>query len=176
MTDAGKEYARALFSLACEERITEQTAGELRDISALIQMNPDYMRLLTSAAVAKQERMALLRQAFAGQCSELTLPFLLLLMEQGQFDKLESCIRYFLRCVDETRNIVRVQVYSAVPLTKEETGVLRSRLERMTGRKAKLECRIDSSLLGGLVVELGQQRYDGSLRGLLQRLKETERT
>ena len=166
MSEWEEEYGRGLFlAVRGEEPVPEDW---LRELLTLFDETPDYLCLLSSAAIPKRERAAALRQVFEGVLPDTLLAFLLLLTGQGKIGGAPACIRHCLTCLEEAQNELAVRVVSALPLTEEETRALEVKLERLAGRNVRTEYQLDETLIGGLVVEAGGRRLDGSLSGRLR--------
>ena len=118
------------------------------------------------------ERIASLQTVFEGRIPEDVLSFLKLLCEKGRVRSLETCLHEYLKLYNESKAISWAHVKSAIPLTSEQKTALRLKLEKQSGRNVLLECSIDNTLIGGIVVEMDGKILDGSLRRRLQEVKE----
>jgi ATP synthase F1 delta subunit len=87
-------------------------------------------------------------------------------------DMLPAVAAHFGRLLDESRGIVAATVSSAAPLDEDEEAAIRSRVEARTGREVRLTSEVDPELIGGLVVRVGDQWIDASVRGRLERLRD----
>ena len=161
MTEMSKEYASALFSLAREVHAEDEILDELKVVAKLMEDNPEILEFLAAPNISKRERCGALKKALDGQVHEYVLSFLQLLCDRERIRLLGECVEEF-----------AAKVESAVALTEEETRRLKRALEKRTGRTIRLECRVDESLLGGLVVTLGGEVLDGSLKHRLKEIRE----
>lgn len=168
----GKRYARALFELAQEKGLSEQVAGELAEVAGLVEAVPEMATFLASKRIGREEKKKTIIQLFTGKLSPLTLNFLQLLVDKGREAELPQVERYFRKLLRESQGLVEGEVTTAVPLTEEEVTRLEAELSQGLGRRVKLASRVDTSLLGGLVVKIGDRVIDGSLRTRLERLRE----
>jgi F-type H+-transporting ATPase subunit delta len=87
-------------------------------------------------------------------------------------DALPAVAAHFDRLLDQSRGIVAATVTSAAPLSPDEAKAVGSRVEAMTGKQVRLTAAVDPELIGGLVVRVGDQWIDASVRGRLERLRE----
>lgn len=173
MNDAAKEYGGALFSLALEEGLDEALLREVRALRGLFLENGDYLRLLSSPNVPKEERTACLDQLLTGGAHPYLLNFLKLLVERGHIRSVTACFDEYERLYDETHDIIRARAESAVPLTESQKARLTERLERLTGKRVELFCSQDPSLLAGVRLTVNNKRYEGSVRAKLEAIGES---
>lgn len=167
-----KEYAQALYTLSCEENIKEKVAEEIACVGKIFRENPDYLKLLSSPSVEMETRLALLESAFKEAVHEYVLSFLKLLCEKGHIGFYTECALEFKKLVDFSNKISKVKVTSAVELTKDEKAALLQKLEAKCGRTVELECSVDSSLLGGMVIVQDGRITDASLKRRLSEMKD----
>ena len=172
MTEMSKEYASALFSLAREAHVEDEILDELKAVAKLMEDNPEILEFLAAPNISKRERCGALKKALDGQVHEYVLSFLQLLCDRERIRLLGECVEEFAAMLDEEKGVLTAKVESAVALTEDETRRLKRALEKRTGRTIRLECRVDESLLGGLVVAMGGEVLDGSLKHRLKEIRE----
>ena len=172
MTEMSKEYGTALFMLAKEKKEQKRYAEALEQILAQLEATPEYMELLASPSIPKDERVELIERAFGSSMPEYVVSFLKLLCERGRIRQLAECQEAYNKLLDEDMRVSVARVTSAIELTSAEKERLRKRLEKMSGRTVELECIIDSSILGGLSVEIDGKIIDGSVRHRLNEIKD----
>lgn len=173
MIDAAA-YGKALADLAHEEKRDARVREELHAACALLGENPEYVTLMDTPAVATEQKLRLLREAF-GEFDEYLQNFLCILAENRAMYALFDCCAAFDAAFDEAHNILRATAESAVAMTEAQKDALARRLREMTGKTVVLENRVDARLLGGVTLRFGGVRLDDSLRGRLERLRETLR-
>ena len=100
-----------------------------------------------------------------------SLSFLKLLIRKRREDLLEECAREFRILLAAQANTADAEVSTAVPLTPEQETRLTESLQTLTGKTIKLTTQIDPTLVGGVVVRIGDTVMDGSVRGKLERLE-----
>ena len=172
MKEISKEYAEAIFMLASEGGREEPVLRELELVQRAFEENPEYMEFLVSPSVARSERVASLGGVFAARVSEHVLSLLQLMCEKGRIGAFSECFAEYKALFDMRRAVVIANVTSAVELTEEQKGALTQKLEKMSARQVKLSCRVDPTLLGGMIVEMDGKIIDGSLRYRLRDVKE----
>lgn len=165
-------YAAALFDLAKEAGVIGDVEAELKALAALIDESEDLRAFLKSPVYERedQKRVAAALAARAG-FSPLTANFLNLLAKNGRLFALSGVIKAFMAMAAADRGEVAAEAVTAAPMNEDQTRALRHEIEAMAGKAVNLETRVDPELLGGLVVKIGSQMIDASLKTKLNRLK-----
>lgn len=165
-------YALALFELAEEAGKIDAISDELDGLARLVEENADLARLVRSPAIGRSEAKAALA-ALGGKLglSELVMGFLGVLATHRRLPALARIVADFRRLRAAHRGEVVARVVSAAPLDEAPRAALSDRLKEFSGREVTLDCSVDPSLLGGLVVQLGSQMIDGSVATRLSRLE-----
>lgn len=171
-TDRAKEYATALFMIATEQNEAKKFAAALETVTISLRDNPEYTEFLCAPNISKAERVLSLQAVFGGDIPEDVLSFVKLLCEKDRIRITEACFREYMKLYDESKRVSWAYVKSAIPLTPEQKTALRMKLEKQSGRNVLLECTVDDTLLGGIIVEMDGKILDGSLRRRLQDVKE----
>jgi F-type H+-transporting ATPase subunit delta len=170
-SDIAKRYARAFFEIAAEERLYEKYYDELNKFSGIIKESEDLKDFLANPVFDQADKKAVVTTLLQKiQLSPLTTNFLNLLVDKGRIGILpdiEGCYRIYM---DDTLKRVRVSVRSAFPLSAELKGMLQKKLEELTGKQVDMSIAEDASLLGGIVVRVGDTLYDGSIRAQLNNI------
>ena len=172
MTDTSKSYADALFSLALETNTVFETLMALKEMRNGIYATEGAIDLLASPSIPKDERCAVLEKAFGDVQPEHVMSFVGVLVQHGHIRELDDCLEAYTQLHDEHCKLSIAHVTSAVALHEGEKAVLIEKLSRKLGRTIHLECAVDPSLLGGLVVQVDGKVIDGSLKHRLQEIKE----
>ena len=172
MTEKSKEYGTALFSLAMENQAEQEYAEALEVILAAFEETPEYIEFLASPGIPKTERIDAIEQAFGANLPEYVVSFVKLLCEKGHIRSFKACVHEYNKLLDVSKNVSVAKIVSAVELTDSEKERLKQKLEKMSGHFVELECTVDASLMGGLVIEMDGKVIDGSLQRRLQEVKE----
>lgn len=162
-------YARALF-LCARERGEEAVVGA--DLEALSEALREAGPFFSDPRIAVVEKKKFVQDSLCAKAAPLTTAFLELLMEEKRFFLLDMVAQDYAELSRSQRGAVRASVRSARPLSPEDLGRLRERLEAFTGCTVEIEASQDHELLGGVAVRVGDWVMDSSLRGRLQSLKE----
>ena len=171
-TETSKEYASALFELAVESHTEDQTAEALHEVRDVLCGTPDALATLASPAIPKQERLHLLEQVWGETLPGHVMGFLQVLCAHGMIRELNTCVAIFDDLLDTLHKLSTATVVSAVALTEEEKSKLQASLEQRLNRSIRLECSVDASLLGGMIVTVDGKVMDGSLKHRLHEIKE----
>ena len=165
-------YASALFDLAEEQNSVPATAQQLASLQAMIDESPDLQRLLSSPVFKSEDQMAAL-DALAAKAgiTGLAVKFAKLMGENRRLAVLSQAIAGFQALVAEAKGEVVAEVTSAEKLTAAQTKDLSAALKARMGKDVSLSTKIDSSILGGLIVKIGTTMIDNSLKTKLQNLK-----
>jgi F-type H+-transporting ATPase subunit delta len=169
---AATRYARALFGLALQRNEIDDVARSIAQVAQTVQSSPDLVAVLHHPRITRSRKKELLAQVFAGQIGTNVQNFLSLLIEKDRATLIPEAAREFERLLDEHRHEADAEAVSAVPLTEVQREALLQRLQATTGYKVRLTTRVDDSILGGLVVRVGDKLIDGSVATQLNHLRE----
>jgi F-type H+-transporting ATPase subunit delta len=167
---AARRYAEAAFEVATRDDAVERWRTEL-DMAAAVTAGPGIGHALANPAVPFETRLAAVRDSLERAVSPGVLNLISLLLRRGRIEQLPRVAAEFRRLDNARQGITAATATSATPLTPDEVRALTARLEAMTGGRIELELQVDPSLLGGLVVRMGDRLIDGSVRGRLERLR-----
>jgi F-type H+-transporting ATPase subunit delta len=166
-------YASALFALARDERQIEGVSRSLDLLAQALVDSREFSELVSTPLVDRDEA----GKAFAGVARELSLDpittnFLGVLAKNGRKNQLQNVMRAFRQLAAEHRGEATAEVVSAHPLKDDQLVALKQQLRGRVGRDVAIETRIDPEILGGIIVKLGSQMIDASIRTKLNRLAE----
>jgi len=164
-------YAAALYALASERGVLDQTITEVAGLGVLLQQNEALARLLNNHFIATDKLAPALDAVLkAEDVSELVRHFVGVVAVNRRLRELPKIIDGFARHTAAQRGEVVAEVVSAAPLTDLQRQALFARLTESGYGNAKLQEKVDPSLLGGLVLKIGPKLYDTSLKSRLNRL------
>jgi len=165
-------YAEALYEIAVKEKLVDQLEEELTAVVGVFNSSEQLNKILLHPRITAAEKREVLDNLFKERISEVAMSFLGLLVERHREMYLSDITEYFTGLANKARNISDVNVTSAVELTSEEKKRLDATMAKCTGKKVKLSYKVDQSLLGGLLVRVGDKVIDGSVRTRLATLRE----
>lgn len=162
-------YGEALFELVVEENTIDSVAEEVKAVSASFLENDELSKLLNHPKLSKEEKISIVENIFKGRVSDTMTGFLVLMVEKGRENEMESIFNYFLNKVKEYKNIGVAHVTSAVELSaKQKEDVLAKLLETTKFAEFEMHYSVDASLIGGLVIRIGDRIVDSSIRTRLE--------
>lgn len=169
-------YARALLDLTEQQGVSDAVLDELTAFKAAIEADDALADFMSSAVIDEQARTKTLERAFRGKMNDLLLNALLVMNAKGRSSIVSAMCDRYRRALSLGRGQVEVQVATATPLNKKQRASLTEVLAQITGQKPVLTETVDESMLGGLVVQIGDKKLDGSvanrIRGLRRALAE----
>ncbi|MBS4190091.1 F0F1 ATP synthase subunit delta [Bacillus sp. FJAT-49705] len=166
-----KRYALALFQLAQEHQLLNQMEEELRVVKDVVNQNSDLKAVLKSPKLSIAKKKEILTGAFES-VSTYVLNTLMILIDRHREDHISDVADYFISLANDERGIAEAKVYSIRPLTEAESEALSASFAAKVGKKSlRVDNIVDSNLLGGIKLRIGNRIFDGSLRGKLDRLE-----
>ncbi|MBA3877117.1 MAG: F0F1 ATP synthase subunit delta [Anaerolinea sp.] len=169
-TAAGRRYAEAAFELATRDDALDGWAAGLA-LAARFAADDGVVHLVDNPSIPHADRLAAVARLLEGRVAPGVLNLARLLAQRGRFETLPAIAAEYARLLNRRRGIVEAVVTSAQPLTADETAALRARVAAMTGSGVDLRTEVDTELIGGLTVRVGDRLLDASVRGRLERLR-----
>jgi len=164
-------YASALFGLARDEKQIDAVSRSVESLGQALADSREFGQLVASPLVGREEAgKAFSAIAARLKLDALTANFLGVLARNGRKSQLAQVIRLFGRLAAEHRGETTAEVVSARPLSDDQIAALKTRLKARAGRDVTIDAHTDPSILGGLIVKLGSQMIDASLKTKLNRL------
>ncbi len=165
-------YAAALYSLAEDERVLDDTVWQMQGLAELIDTTPDFRRLIQSPLIDVQQAVSAAQAVLTSQgFSPLVIRFVGVVAGNRRLNKLRSIVSAFAALVAEKRGVVTAQVATAHKLSDVQRESLRARLIEAGYGQVNIDEQVDPTLLGGLVVRIGSRLFDSSIKSRLQRLQ-----
>ncbi len=164
MTQIASRYAQALYELAAEENLTERILEELKALDVAFLQEPDFIRLLMTRNLSKEERLGVVDSSFGGRLQPYLLNFLKILTERGHMSQFSACCKAYKAQYDEEHGILPVKAVTAVPLTESQSARLVQKMEQMTGKQIELTNVVDPACMGGVRLDYDGKRVDDTLK------------
>lgn len=169
----GMRYADALYQLASEKNLQDETYKQICSIAEALDLDPQIQNFLSSPLVRPLEKEKAFSEAFKSvQVNELVKNFVLLLARKQRLGVINDVVSAYQGLADEKHGVVRGTVRSTTVLAPEERKRLEETVNRVTKKNAILTYKEDPQLLGGLVAEVGSYTFDDSLASHLRRMNE----
>ncbi len=170
-TRVARRYAQAAFEVARERNQVDRWLNELERLVELLDRTAAG-GFLSAPQVPFDAKREFVEQALAGFLPEVR-NLVLLLTRRRRLRLLPRIYEGFGRLANDYRGVVVAEVTSAVPLEDADKAVIIRQLSELTGKRVSLRTQVDPSILGGIIVRIGDKLIDGSLRTRLERLRET---
>ncbi|MBZ0185303.1 MAG: ATP synthase F1 subunit delta [Candidatus Obscuribacterales bacterium] len=176
------QYAEAMLELVEESAKSESESeleklerilNDLQAISELFKSNPDLAIILNHPFLSPHDKKEFLVKTFEGKAEDLTLRLFRLLADRRRLEILPELHEPFARLLREKKNIVSAQLYCSRSLNASQLADIKARLSEHLGKKLELDVQVDESLIAGLLLRLGDQVMDGSLKGQLASIEKT---
>ena len=166
-----RKYGTAIFEIANEDNKLEEYGRELADVSQALFAQAELKDFLTNPQIQPEDKKQVLLRLLKDQVSPMMMNFLLLLVDKRRIVLLEAINDCYQELSNKAQGIIVADVITAYELKAELRSRLSSKLESVTGKKVQLRTHQDQSIIGGVVVKIGDTRIDGSVIGRLQALK-----
>lgn len=164
-------YAMALFGLARDEKNLEAVGGSLAKVKAALAESEDFRALTTSPLVNREAgTRAVTATADAIGLDPITRNFLGVLAQNRRLSQLGNVVRAFNQLWAQHRGETSAEVVSAHPLDDKQIAALKKNLRARMGRDVAVDLNVDPTILGGLVVKIGSQMIDASIKTKLNTL------
>jgi len=167
-----KIWSESLAKLAVAAGREDELLAELEELIELLDRQPDFESLLSSPIVDREAKRRLLESLLRGKASDLLVDTLQVMRRKGRLDLLRALAAAYREDWLRRRDRVEVRVVSAVPLDDALRVALRDAAARRTGREPILVESVEPAILGGLVVTIDDDKFDGSVARELTRLEE----
>jgi F-type H+-transporting ATPase subunit delta len=159
------------MSLAQSSNLSEKFGEDIRSLLSLLESSEDLRQFLANPLVKPDAKKAVIQQIAGEEMNPLMHSFLKLLVDKGRILFLEGIGKQYLAKLRELNQTVLAEVTSAVPLSDAQQQTVREKVQAMTSAsQVEIETKIDADLIGGVVIKVGSQVIDASLRGQLRRL------
>ena len=166
-------YARAFEQVAAAQHLEgDAVRQQLTDFSATLAVSRDLREFLGNPSLEPSDKLKVLDAVAARVGMSRTVRnFIAVLMEHERLGALDEVVAEYMTLADEARGIAEVEIVSAKALAEDERNLLRWKAGELAGSDVRVTWSEDASLLGGAVIRLGSQVFDGSVRGQLEQMK-----
>lgn len=157
-------YAKSLIGLAVEKGQLEQVYADMQWLNAVCKSNRDFVNLLRSPVIKGDTKKKILEAITAGNISEMTAAFNRLLITKGRESNLPEITTAFVAAYKEKKNIHTVMLTTASPVSEAVRNVIMAQVKKSAGfENVELEEKVDSDLIGGFVLQVGDKLVDASI-------------
>jgi F-type H+-transporting ATPase subunit delta len=169
--EVSQPYAQALLSIAQSKNLTEEFGEDARTLLGLLEGNQQLQNFISNPFIQADTKKGVIRQILGGSANPNLRNFVLLLVDKRRIFFLETILQQYLVLLRQLNKTVLAEVTSAIPLTEaQQQAVVEKVLVLTKARQVELATKVDSELIGGVIIKVGSQVIDASLRGQLRRL------
>lgn len=166
-----ERYAQALLSVAQDNNIVEPVGNDVNSVLVALKESEDLRGFLASPVFKASDKKAVLNRILGDSVHPYTKNFMLLLVDRRRIILLEGICKEFQALLRKLNQTVLAEVTTVNELTDEQRRSLQEKVVAITGaRNVELETKIDPDLIGGVIIKIGSQVIDASLRGQLRRI------
>ncbi|MEL6776588.1 MAG: ATP synthase F1 subunit delta [Cyanobacteria bacterium J06597_16] len=170
-SEVAAPYAQALLSVAKSNDCVDQISQTAADLLSLLKESQDLSAFFANPVAAAEAKRGVVNQVLGDDANPQMKNFLLLLVDRGRIYLIEPILQQFQALVREMKQTVLAEVISAVELNDEQKETVRQKVQSMTkANSVELASRVDADLIGGVIIQIGSQVLDASVRGQLRRI------
>ncbi len=166
-------YAEAVLDLAAKNQEEETVLKELQLINVVFASDKDMQIVINHPAIRANQKKEVLKTVFSGKISILTDNLINLLADKRRLDLLPFIESGYRELLNQRKNIVSATLTCSEPMADNNVANIKAQLTEHLGKRLELEVKVDPSLIGGVVLRLGDQVIDGSLKGRLKALEKS---
>ena len=165
-------YADALFETGIEDGTLDTLYEEVRSVQEILKENPDFYRLMNHPKILREDKEQIIESVFKGRLSDVLTGFLKLIVTNKRYADIDGILDYFTLRVKEYRKIGIAYVTTPLELSDSQKEAVRNKLLDTTDYVTmEMNYSIDESLIGGMVIRIGDRVVDSSIRTKLEGLK-----
>ena len=166
-------YAKAFFSLAKEKNLQENLKSDIELIFSICENSSDFILLLESPVVATLKKVELFTLIFSGKIHDYTLSFLKLIAENKRETYIPGICRNFLSFIRKDQNIKTAVLTTASEIGADTVKKVEALMEKELGAKIELSTKVNSNIVGGMILRLDDKQCDASVATQLKKIKQT---
>lgn len=172
-----KTYGDALFSVAMEENRVDAFAEEAKGLSVIFSENQELRKLMDNPKIIKEDKIKLIEETFTSHVSKEVIGLIELLISKGHSKDIPAVFDYFIALVKEEKKIGTAFVTTAVALSDAQKSAVEKRLLETTRYESfEMNYSVDESLIGGMVIRIGDRVVDSSIKTKLYELSKQLRS
>lgn len=168
-----KTYGEAIFELAVSENRVDALSEEIQTVLKALEENPEFSEIMKHPKIIKEEKLRIVENVFKGRVSDELTGFIRLIVEKDRYGQFGEIMQYFLDEVKSLKGIGVAYVSSALPLREEQKKQVEAKLLETTSyREMEMHYQVDDTLIGGMVIRIGDRVADSSIRTKLSHLEQ----
>lgn len=164
-------YARALFDFSVEKNIMHLITADFQNLDIFLSESAELTEFLDNPVASDEAKRDVLTKTLESQIDAETFKFLMVLISRNRINLLRSVIAKYLELVYETASIKKIEVTTASAFTSAQKNTLIQKLKELTNaREIRLVITVDSTLIGGFLIQTESRVIDFSIKNQLQKL------
>ncbi|MDK2942726.1 MAG: F-type H+-transporting ATPase subunit delta [Acetobacterium sp.] len=171
MSLVASKYAQALFDLAIEKNQLEEINSDFRTVVMILDSEEKFLELMLTPSLNTKEKKGILIRSLDSFSNQYIKNYLMILLDKNRFEDIFDIYEKFKRLSNEHRNLLEARVLTAIPLDETLRVALEEKMAKRFNKTVVLRNEIDKSILGGVVVYIGDQIIDGSIKKQLSQMK-----
>jgi F-type H+-transporting ATPase subunit delta len=164
-------YAKSLMALAIEQKMLDQSYADMQLIAQTCNNSRDFVVFLRSPVVKADKKINVINTVFGGRLGTLSSGFIRIITAHRREKYLAEIANSFVDQYREYNKIAKAEIVTAVPLDDALRNRIREIVKKTEGREVVIEEKVDPSIIGGIIVRVGDRRYDGSIMRKLRLLR-----
>lgn len=171
-----KTYGDALFATAMEENCMDAFFEAAEGIVEVLCTNAEFGKLMNHPKIGKEDKVKIVEETFTGKIPKEMIGLMALLITKGHMKDMVSVFEYFIDLVKEEKKIGKAEVTTAIVLSEEQKARIEQKLLETTHYESfEMHYTVDESLIGGMIIRIGDRIVDSSIKtklyGLSRNLK-----
>ena len=160
-----KTYGDALFAVALESSRMDEFFEAVKVVADILRTNDEFCKLMNHPKITKEEKVKIVEEAFLNNVPKEIVGIMTLMISKGRVNEMLSVFDYFIELVKEEKKIGRADVVTAVELSAEQKAKVEQKLLDTTKYETfEMNYSVDSSLIGGMVIRIGDRVVDSSIK------------
>jgi len=168
-----KKYTQAFYKVAVKEDDINKISVRLHSIRSILKSVPKLNQLLVTRRVQVQDKKIMIKNILGEKISDIEMDLLVLLIENGHMIFFGAVIKRFDYLLDKNSEVIKVQITSASRLSDNEIHRISSKIVNNIQKKVDIKTKIDTSIIGGIKLRVGNTLIDGSIYSHLQKMRDT---
>lgn len=160
-----KTYGDALFAVALEENRMDEFFEAVKVVADVMRANDEFGKLMNHPKIMKEDKVKIVEETFGGKVPKEIVGIMTLLVSKGRADSMLSVFDYFIDLVKEEKKIGKADVVTAIPLDEKQKSKVEAKLLETTSYKSfEMNYSVDTSIIGGMIIRIGDRVVDSSIK------------
>lgn len=160
-----KTYGDALFAVALEENRMDEFFEAVKVVADVMRANDELGKLMNHPKIMKEDKVKIVEETFGGKVPKEIVGIMTLLVSKGRADSMLSVFDYFIDLVKEEKKIGKADVVTAILLDEKQKSKVEAKLLETTSYKSfEMNYSVDTSIIGGMIIRIGDRVVDSSIK------------